>query len=301
MKFFFCTVAAVSAAILLSGQSSALSAAAFRSQTHSDSLQTRTDVSFPRQVIPVFSQETQWVSQADSKPDLPLLSRVITAFLKSDAYQTQSTMNVNAVIGNTTVTSDAQIQTTAQFPNKFRTEVSFAKPGTKTQIKTLIVSDGKLVWVYRADLKQYAVFPYEKFDQLEDSYWIGFATTMFSQTPPEAKTLVAKDALSDTNLLKDIGLELGDLKGGTRTVDSQTFYAYEYNDAKQGFLMSAFVEPDSAVLKQLRLAGKYQDFDVSMVERILSRVAIAPVSANTFTFTPPKGTKKVKALALGPL
>ncbi|MBW4580562.1 MAG: hypothetical protein KME42_13445 [Tildeniella nuda ZEHNDER 1965/U140] len=301
MKFFFRTVAAVSVAVLLSGKSSALSAAAFRSQTHLDRLQMQTDVSLSQQVISVLPQETRRISQVDSKPDLLLLSKVITGFLKSDDYQTQSTMNVNAVIGNTTVTSDAQIQTTAQFPNKFRTEVLFAKPGTKTQIKTLIVSDGKLVWVYRADLKQYAIFNYEKFDQLEDSYWIGFATTMFAQTPLEVKTAVAKGALSDTNLLQEIGLALSDLKGGTRTVDSQTFYAYEYNAAKQGFLMSAFIEPDSAVLKQLRIVGKYLDSDISMVERILSRVAIAPVSTNTFTFTPPKGTKKVKALVLGPL
>ena len=300
MKFFFCTIAAIGAVLL--GETTSAGAATFCLPTPPDVVQ-RTDGSGSQQqrAIPRLDRQTQLLSQVASKPDLSLLSKVITGFLKSDAYQTQSTMNVKAVIGNTTVASEAEIQTIAQFPNKFRTEVSFAKPGTQTQVKTLIISDGKRVWAYRADLKQYAVLTYEKFDQLEDSYWIGFATTIFSQTPPEAKAAVAKGALSDADSMQKIGLELNALKGEPRTVDRQNFYTYEYKDANRGFLLSASVEPDSALLKQLQIVGKYQDADITMVERILSRVAIAPVAANTFTFTPPKGTKKVKALALGPL
>jgi outer membrane lipoprotein-sorting protein len=301
MKFFFCTIATVSAVVLL-GKTASAEVATFRLLPYAPVAQ-RTDGSISRQqrTAAQFSKQTQRLSQRASNPDLALLSKVITGFLKSDDYQTQSTMNVDAVIGNTTVSSEAQIQTTAQFPNKFRTEVSFAKPGAQTPVKTLIISDGERVWVYRADLKQYAVFSFKAFDQLDDSYWIGFTTTMFAQAPPEAKTVIAKGALSDADLRQKIGLELSALNGGPRTIDNQNFYAYEYKDAKQNFLLSAFVEPSSAVLKELRIDGKYEDSDITMVERILSRVAIAPVSANTFTFTPPKGTKKVKALALGPL
>ena len=300
MKFFFCTIAAFGAVLL--GEATSAGAATFRLPTHPDSVQ-RTDGSDSQQrrAVPQLDRQTQQLSQRSSSPDLLLLSKVITGFLKSDDYQTQSAINVNAVIGNTTVTSEAQVQTTAQFPNKFRTEISFAKPGAQTSVKTLVISDGTRVWVYRADLKQYAVFSFKAFDQLEDSYWIGFATTIFSQTPPEAKAAVAKGALSNADSMQKIGLELNALKGEPRTIDQQSFYTYEYKDANRGLLFSAFVEPDSALLKQLRIAGKYQDVDITMVERILSRVAIAPASANTFAFTPPKGAKKVKALALGPL
>ena len=311
MKLFFRTIAAVGVIVFLGEPVIARSTATVlpmqpanvqRANVQRANVQRANEaIAQPQKGVPLLSRQTQQLSQVSSKPDLALLSKVITGFLKSDAYQTKSTMNVNAVIGNTTVTSEAQIQTTAQFPNKFRTEISFAKPGAPIQVKTLIVSDGKRVWAYRADLKQYAVFSFKAFDELEDSYWIGFTTTMFSQTPTEAKTIVANGALSDADLMQKIGLELGALNGAPRTVDNQNFYVYEYKDAKQGFLLSAFVEPDSASLKQLQITGKYQDSDITMVERILSRIAIAPVSGNTFTFTPPKGTKKVKTLAIGPL
>ena len=301
MNFFFRAIASVSAVVLLGGTAAARSAFL---PTSSDAVQGRTHVSIAQQRgIPMSSRQTQWLGQAGSNPDLALLSKVLVEFLKNNDYQTQSALHVSAVVGNTTVTSEAQIQTTAQFPNKFRTEIAFAKPGRPIQIKTLVVSDGTRVWVYRADLKQYAVFAYEKFDRLEDSYWIGFATTMFAQTPPEVKTAVADSKLSDVERLQKVGFELSTLtlKGAPRTIDSQNLYAYEYNDQRQGFVLSAFVEPNSALLKQLQIVGKYQDSDITMVERILSRTAIAPTSSKTFTFTPPKGAKKVKALALGPL
>ena len=122
---------------------------------------------------------------------------------------------------------------------------------------------------------------------------------MFAQAPPEAKTVVANGALSNTDLMQKIGLELSALNGGPRTVDNQNFYAYEYKDVKQGFLLSAFVEPDSALLKQLRIAGKYQDADITMVERILNRVAIAPISAKTFTFTAAQGHQESEGAGTG--
>ncbi|PSB32179.1 hypothetical protein [Stenomitos frigidus] len=302
MPFIFRTIAAIGTVMLL-GETVSARSGTFRLPTPSDLVQQHPDRSLPQQQRgePPFSLPTQRLSQVGNSPNLSLLAKVIVGFLKGDDYQTQSKMHVNAVIGTSTVTADAQIQTTSQFPNKFRTEISFAKPGEPTQVKTLIVSDGTRVWVYRVDLKQYAVFTYEKFDQLEDSYWIGFATTMFAQTPPEAKAAVAKSTLSDPDLLQTMGLELNALKGGPRTVESENFYAYEYKDTQQGFLLSAFVEPESAILKRLQITGKYEDSDITMVERLLSRTAIAPVNIKTFTFTPPKGTKKVKTLALGPL
>lgn len=243
----------------------------------------------------------QLLSQVSNPPDLALLAKLITGFFKGNDYQTASSLDVNAVIGTTTVTSKAQIQTIAQFPNKFRTEISFAKPGEPTQVKTLVVSNGTRVWVYRADLKQYAVFPYAKFDALDDSYWIGFSTMMFAQIPLDVKQLVAQGVLSDAEVLKKIGLELGDLSGSSQTIDKQNFYAYEYNDVKEGYRFGALVEPKSAVLKQLRIVGKYEGSDITMIEQIRSRVSTPPASASTFTFAPPKGAKKVTTLAIGPL
>jgi outer membrane lipoprotein-sorting protein len=199
------------------------------------------------------------------------------------------------------VTSSAKAVTVVQSPNQFHSEITFSQPKPASKSGSTVISDGKKVWMYRPDLKQYAVLSLEKFIDSDDNYWIGMSSLWFLQIPPEFRKPLADGALSDPKLQKEIGLT-DDLlfTGSKQTVNGQELYAYEYSD-KNGFAIRTYVEPATATVKQVVVIGKSEGYDVVITERILRRTANLTTTASTFKFFPPVGTKLVKSLSIGPL
>ena len=240
------------------------------------------------------------LSQLNSKLNLPLLAKATAAFVQSDRYRTESEMRVKASSGGTDVTSVAKVTTLVQVPYQFRAEITFPSD-TGKEVKSIVISDGKRVWMYRPDLKQYAVTPFEKFDDLDDYYWIGMSSYWYSSVTPDVRALFTNGSLTDPQVLKELGMTgTSPLKGSSQTLNGRSLYSYEFTD-KEGFTISALVEPTTAELKQIRLTGKSDGFNVDIAERILSRTANPEIAASIFKFTPPSGAKLVKSVAIGPL
>ena len=240
------------------------------------------------------------LSQLNSKLNLPLLAKATAAFVQSDRYRTESEMRVKASSGGTDVTSVAKVTTLVQVPYQFRAEITFPSD-TGKEVKSIVISDGKRVWMYRPDLKQYAVTPFEKFDDLDDYYWIGMSSYWYSSVTPDVRELFTNGSLTDPQVLKELGMTgTSPLKGSSQTLNGRSLYSYEFTD-KEGFTISALVEPSTAELKQIRLNGKSDGFNVDIAERILSRTANPAIAASIFKFTPPSGAKLVKSVAIGPL
>lgn len=240
------------------------------------------------------------LSQLSSKLDLPLLSKATAAFVQGDRYRTESEIRVKATSGGTDVTSLAKVTTLVQAPNQFRAEIAFPSDSGK-EVKSIVISDGKRVWMYRPDLKQYAVTSFAKFDDLDDYFWIGMSSYWYLRVPVDVRKPIASGALADPQVLKELGMtETSPLKGSSQILDGRSLYSYEFTD-KEGFTISALVEPTTAELKQIRLTGKAEGFNVDIAERILSRTANPTIATSTFKFTPPSGAKLVKSVAIGPL
>ncbi|MDX2230230.1 MAG: hypothetical protein NW220_11370 [Leptolyngbyaceae cyanobacterium bins.349] len=242
------------------------------------------------------------VSQATNQPDLALLAKVIQRFLNSASYETRSVVQVNGVTGSTTVQTAVNVKTIAQHPHRFRSEITFANPDQPSQsLTTLVVSNGQQVWFYRPDLKQYQTMTYQEFEQFDDGYWLGFSTMIYGQVPPDVRQAISQSATTSTEVVQAVGLELKELQGSTQTVEGRPLYVYRYKDAKEGFLFSAFVTPDTANIERMQMTGKSDGTDILVAEQILSRTANPAIAPSTFTFTPPPGTRQVKALPIGPL
>ena len=188
-------------------------------------------------------------------------------------------------------------KTIVQSDKKFRSEI--ATVGTTGEIKplTVIVSDGKQVWIHRPDLKQYAVTTYQKFDKSGDGIFMSISSSAFLSIPAKERKQIANGSLSDKNVLSYLSSAID---GNQATVDTDSFYVYHYKYAKEGFTFSAFVQPDNANLKQVELVGKSEGLDILLTEKILNRIANPNVTPQTFTFSPPRGTKKVKSLSITP-
>lgn len=251
--------------------------------------------------VPSISKSSSLISQLSDAIDLNLLAKASANFFQSDRYQTESEIQVKATSGATSLTSTARVVTTVQSPNQFRSEIFFSDSGDPKKPDSIVVSNGKQVWITRPGLKQYAVTPYPKFDQVDDNYWIGMSSLWFLEIPPEAREPIAQGALSDPKVQKQLGLaDDVSIKGTTQTVDGQSLYVYEYVD-KEGFAIRAFVEPTAAALQQVVVAGKSEGYDVVITERILKRTANPSTNIGTFQPPPRQGSKQVKTLAIGPL
>jgi outer membrane lipoprotein-sorting protein len=229
-------------------------------------------------------------------------SKLVKRFLESASYETQSLVQLNGVTGSTTVQTAVNVKTVMQHPNRFRSEITFAKPEQPSAtITTLIVSNGQQVWFYRPDLKQYQMMTYKEFEQFDDSYWLGFSTMIYGQVPPDVRRSLSQNELISTEVVQAVGLELKELQGAAQTIEGRPVYVYRYKDAKEGFTFSAFVVPDTANIERFQVTGKTAGTDVVVSEQILSRTANPAIAPNTFTFTPPSGIRKVKVLSIGPL
>ena len=240
------------------------------------------------------------LSQRPSQPDLQLLARASAEFFQSDRYQTESVMEVKASAGSTNITSTARITTIVQAPNRFRAEIVFSEPGASQERKSIVVSDGKQVWMYRPDLKQYLVTSYQEFDTKDDAFWIGFSSYFFLQIPPESRQPIAAGALTDPAVLKELGLtENSAIRGGVRSLDGRSVYVYSYTD-KDGFTIDGVVDPKTATLEQIAASGQSEGFDISIVERLVSRTPAPAIAANTFKFSPPRDATAVEKLEIGP-
>lgn len=241
------------------------------------------------------------LSQAN-QPDLRLLAKVFKRFLESETYQTESDIQINSVAGNTTVQTSVNIKTIAHHPNKFRSEITFANPGkTGTTVNALVISDGIQVWLYRPDLKQYQRMKYSEFERYKDSYWLGFSSLLYSQVTPDVRQYMIQDEAFVTQAVQAVGADLRDLRGVTQTVNNRSLYVYQYNDTKEGFVFSAFVEPTTGAIAQFRVQGKAEGNDITITEQIVRRTANPPIAPNTFKFLPPIGVRQVKFVAIGPL
>ncbi|MBM0740959.1 DUF2092 domain-containing protein [Phormidium sp. CLA17] len=244
--------------------------------------------------------EPTLLSQLTSKLDLALLAKASAVFVQSDRYRTESEIRVKATSGGTNVISLAKVTTLVQAPNKFRAEITFPSDNG-TEVKSIVISDGKQVWMYRSDLQQYAITPVEKFDELNDYYWVGILSYWYSTVTPDVRQLLASGTLADPQVLKEMGMtDTSSLKGASQMLDGRSLYSYEFTD-KEGFTISASIEPTTAEFKQIRLNGKSDGFNVDIAERILSRTPNPAIAANAFKFTAPAKAKLVKSVEIGPL
>jgi outer membrane lipoprotein-sorting protein len=242
------------------------------------------------------AQNTQPTS---TRPNLTLFAKASANFFQSDRYQTESQMQVKGGASGSTFMMETQIKSIVQSPDKFRSEITFAAAGSQSQQKSYVISDGKQVWIYRPDLKQYSVSTYQKFNQSDETFMIGLSSFLFLQLPADARQEIAKGSLSDPKVLEQLGLS-SLLKGSQRSIEGRQFYAYEYFDAKEGYTLGALIDPQVAAVKQLQIAGKSEGLDITITEQILQRSTTPTITANTFRFSPPPGTKKVDKLSINP-
>ncbi len=247
------------------------------------------------------------IARANQPLDVSLLVKTLSSFFLSDRYETKSVTELKGKSGGANFTVNIQTKTIAQSDKKFRSQIAFGDSGEKIDREYLVISDSKQVWIYRPDLKQYAVTSYNKFDD-ESWHLIGMSSYSFMEAGKDYKQLISKlsksitsGELSDKKVLEELGLsDDEDFVGNRSILEGEDFYVYNYTNKKEGFIFRAFVQPETATLKQFQLGGITQSIDFEITEKIFYRTANPDVTKDTFKFTPPKGAKRVKSISIDP-
>jgi outer membrane lipoprotein-sorting protein len=241
------------------------------------------------------------VKPASSQLDLPLLIKTGETFFKGNNYQTISQMQLRGTNNGIDVTINIQAKTIVNSANKFRSEIAFSQNNKPSKESAIVVSDGKQVYIYRPDLKQYSVISSQAFNKSNDSFFIGLSSSFFLEFADDIGQYIASGALSQPEVIKEISTAANEaIKGEKLNEQGKQLYVYSFDDPKQGYTLSAYVNPQLANLEKMQIVGKDNGFDIAIIENIQQRTEIKTLAQQTFRFTPPKGAKKVKSLSISP-
>ncbi len=273
------------------------------STTHAQLPPTSPASPLPTQAEPQPSPALSPQPTATTKPDLTLLGKALGIFLQTNKAKTDAQIVMTLQDKGADLKIYAQTKTIAKTSGEFRSELTFAQPGQQPTATYTIVCDGRSVWIYRPDRRQYAQTTITKFQAQPYSYLVGLSSIFFlTITEPVRRDLKASLASSPSVLTSLPESQIKDLQGGKQQIDGRELYVYSYNNKLENWLFNGFVEPQTGILKQIEFTGKLDPKDggtnFTIAEKIVDRNSQPVINNATFKFSPPKGTKKVTSLAI---
>ncbi|MEQ9000104.1 MAG: hypothetical protein RID53_26785 [Coleofasciculus sp. B1-GNL1-01] len=264
------------------------------------------------QVSPSESVVPSQLSQSNPTPgisrpltdelDVSLLAKTVANFIQAERYQTESEMQFSFEARGFTGQFSVLVKTIAQSPQQFRSEIYTPESGGFGQPTYILISDGRQVWIYNPELKQYAVSDYAEFDQSNDSFLIGFSSMLFLEMSAPFRQIFGEGEMAPNAVIEMLEsfLKVEDVpvEGGWQTLQGQDYYGYNYKDNQAGFTFTVLVEPNTATVNQIQMNGKADGMEIKMTEQIIRRVPSPVVAADTFTFVPPAGVTQVESMEI---
>jgi outer membrane lipoprotein-sorting protein len=243
------------------------------------------------------SQPTSPTSTPLKATDLPLVTRAIGKFLQTDRAETESLIEIDSYDAKGKTKDFVSVKTIAQVGEKFRSELTINRVGQTSKIKYTIVSDGKKAWIYRPDLRQYAEMSSGDFDREPSAVIIGFSSFILTRITEEQRQKLIIDILGERSQV--ISLEnFKPFQLRQQQIDSRNLSVYASSD-NADVKISVFVYPQTAILEQTEIKFGNREKPTKIVEKIVKRNFKVTINSKTFTFSPPKGVKKVKSLQVG--
>ena len=253
----------------------------------------------PKSTIPTLTQPSK--ASTSTTADLTLLSKAVGVFWQSDRVETDSQMLIQGESQGVNISMSAQIKTVAQIGNKFQTQLAFAPVGSTSKATYTIVSNGRDVWIYRPDRRQYTKTTFKAFSSGSNWLWTGVSSSLFLTISPADRQEMLSAIGTDRDVIKSLPpSQFKDLIGSERQVDGQNLYSYSYNFKDEGFIFDVLLQPQTATVQRIEFTGKVDGMNIKISENIVSRKPQVTIAKQTFEFVPPKGAKKVKTIEIEP-
>jgi outer membrane lipoprotein-sorting protein len=243
--------------------------------------------------------EQRETTDSAEKPDLNLLKKAVRTFYQSNRVQSKSNMTFDFSSAGMKGQIDVKTTTVAETGGKFNSQVVFVNPQSKP-IQFNIVSNGQKVWVYRPDKRVYQETSIAKFEK--ERFWVGMSAAWISMITEKDRLRLLNDPDStfDSNLSTALKApQLKDFKGERVLVDDRFLYAFS-SLLIGNIKFTGFVQPDTGAIAQFEMNVTVDGMKVILREKIESWQPITSIDKKTFTFSPPKGVKRVKILSIMP-
>jgi outer membrane lipoprotein-sorting protein len=231
--------------------------------------------------------------------DLPLLTRAIGKFWQTDTAETESQMEIDSYDEKGKTKAFVSVKTIAKIGRKFRSELTIDRVNQKSKIKYTVISDGKKVWIYRPDIRQYAETSIEEFYSKPAASIIGlFSITFITLNEVERQELIT-EILGENN--KILSLEnLKNLQVRQQQIEKEISSVYTYSDGDGDVSISGFIDPRTVMFDRITFKFRDKQNRTEMVEKMIRRNSKPTITDKTFSFSVPKGVKKVKSLQTEP-
>ena len=252
------------------------------------------------QQVPLPSPKTQpptvvVPTTAPTKQDLKLLSKAAGIFWQTDRSETESKMVFHGTNSGITIDSTIQAKTIVKTGGKFRSQITFTPLGSTAKATYIFVSNGVDVWIHRPDHNEYTKTTVAAFDR--DRFWIGISSFMFLTIDEKMRQELITSLGTDQDLIINLNIpNPKNLQWANRQVDGVNLSVYSFNIDK--FKVDVFLPLESANLQKIEFSGKEPSLDLTFSETIIKRSSQVNITDRTFTFTPPKGTKRVKSIKI---
>jgi len=246
------------------------------------------------------SVQQQNPTQNEKDVYLPLLARTLVNFLTPKTYRSDSRMEIEGEYGAANVKFTVNINTSVKAPNQFRSEISFPGNNGVPVRRYTVISNGKQVWTYRPDARQYAVSSYAEFDRSDNSFLIGLLPSLYLNLFPSVQESIASGSFDYKDLLTQLQADSNGVKWKKQNIEGKEYYLYGIDEPKSAYQFNFFVEPETATIKQIQLEGREKEMNIIVKDKIIRRVENPTLAANTFTFSPHRGVKRVKTISINP-
>jgi outer membrane lipoprotein-sorting protein len=246
----------------------------------------------------------QSTPKALNKEQRSLLIKVFKNYFGGDRAQSSTTTKLEVKSGVLSFQAVVNHQTSIESSQRFRSEIEYISNDNANSRKYLVVSDGRILWVYRPDAKQFAILPKQEFGKNPLSLLnVDLLSAVFLMRPPNIQQMLKE--LDDN---AEISKALAKLEAAGNEIDAQgnILQAYKMTgetipEAKAyNFEARLLVDPTTETLKQIHFSGKQKGFQIKISETILERSAPKTFEPKTFSFYPPIGAKRVPKLSVIP-
>ena len=238
--------------------------------------------------------------QQPAEVNLTLLETALTQFFQATTFQVESEVTINAQGEQFKVNIDNHTSTLTVLPRRFVSEI---KLGTQ---QYFITSDGQTVWIYHRNRDRYREMSFEAFQDSEDSFFIGLASSFLLEIVRSLQQEQGNSAIDPAELLSAIlqfftrdyqaaGLSLSQ---DTITQEGIDYTRYAYKTNGEDLTLVLWIDNQAQTLKKLQLLGSEQDIKINVQETILKQTFNPIVDEKAFQFQPSPALKKVDDLPL---
>lgn len=234
--------------------------------------------------------------------NLAPLKKALNRFFQYDRYQLSSETKMRATMEGSKVNITNKNKTMIVLPNQFRSEIEY---GDK---KYLVISDGKITWIYNPQKNEYAAMSFEKFQASQDGILVGLSSSFLLEIVRSLLTNQENESINQAELLQSITSffvenykdEGFTFRQSNQTRDGEDYLLYHYKSDAEKTEFILWIDAKTQMLKKLQVLGGDREIAVEITENILEQNFNPVTGNNTFRFIPTRWMTKVDTLSLEP-